>query len=133
MVRHTTTEDGIIVASDDAEIIDGDDGEDDRVDPDDEGVEILPDGGSAEADTDDAPRDLLVALSVYGDVEKETVAVTVKDEPRAISGAIDKAHRHGYVVASSEDATEDARPVRRRLRFTKVERSDLWGATGNER
>jgi len=71
------------------------------------------------------PDDVLVALSLYGDVERDAIAVTVEDDPDVIASVVDRAHRHGYVVDESRDATEDVRPVERRLRFVRAEESEF--------
>lgn len=78
MVR--TIDGDIIVADDDGEILDDEESED-RVDPDDEGVEILTDGGGSEPTPDDL-ADLSDGDVVEVDTEDgDTVTLTV-DDPR---------------------------------------------------
>lgn len=72
---------------------------------------------------------LHAALSMYGEVEPDRrVDVVVRDEPGAVAGAIKSAHRHGYVVDKTEDATDDVRPVKRRIRLKPVDEADVFGA-----
>jgi len=68
---------------------------------------------------------IITALSLYGEVDTDAVAVTVDDDADTIASVIDRAHRHGYVVDESRDATDDARPVKRRLRFVRADESDF--------
>lgn len=80
------------------------------------------DGGQT-TDTDPAP--ITVALSMYGDAEPAKTSVVVDDDADTIASVIRRAHDHGYVLSTSEDATDDLSPVKRRLVFGPVSATDL--------